>query len=158
VAIPPKGEEKMPEEYWWIWMVLGAVFIVGEIFTAAFFLLWFGVGAGVAGLLALAGAGFAWQLAAFAVVSLVLFAASRRFADRFTKKQPPGIGADRFVGRRAIVIEVIDNDKNTGKVRFDKEEWRADSETDEIIHEGSAVEVTRLVGTHVVVKTVQKGE
>jgi membrane protein implicated in regulation of membrane protease activity len=148
----------MSEEYWWVWMVIGAVFLVGEIFTAAFFLLWFGVGAVVAGLLALAGAGFVWQLAAFAVVSLVLFAASRRFADRFTKKQPPGIGADRFLGRKAIVIEVIDNDKNTGKVRFDKEEWRADSETDEIIREGSAVKVVRVVGTHVVVKTVQKGE
>ena len=148
----------MPEEYWWIWMVIGAVFLVGEIFTAAFFLLWFGVGAGVAGLLALAGLGFAWQLAAFVVVSLVLFAASRRFAERFTKKQPPGIGADRFVGSKGIVIEVVDNDKNTGKVRFDKEEWRADSETDDIIGEGSTVEVTRLVGTHVIVKTVQKGE
>ena len=148
----------MPEEYWWIWMVIGAVFLVGEIFTAAFFLLWFGVGAGVAGLLALAGLGFAWQLAAFVVVSLVLFAASRRFAERFTKKQPPGIGADRFVGRKGIVIEVVDNDKNTGKVRFDKEEWRADSETDDIIPEGSAVAVTDLVGTHVIVKTVQKGE
>jgi len=139
-------------------MVIGAVFLVGEIFTAAFFLLWFGVGAGVAGLLALAGLGFAWQLAAFVVVSLALFAASRRFAERFTKKQPPGIGADRFVGRKGIVIEVVDNDKNTGTVRFDKEEWRADSETDDIIGEGSSVEVTRLVGTHVIVKTVKKGE
>lgn len=100
----------------------------------------------------------AWQLTAFIIVSLALFAVSRRFADRFTKAQPPGIGADRFVGRKAIVIEVIDNDKNTGRVRLDKEEWRADSEAEDIIPEGSAVEVTRLVGTHVVGKVVQKGE
>ena len=147
----------MPTEYWWIWMIIAAVFVVGEILTAGFFLLWFGVGAGVAGLLALAGMGLVWQLTAFVVISLVLFGVSRRFADRFTKEQPPGIGADRFIGRRGIVIEDIDNEKNTGRVRFDREEWRAESDKGSLIAAGSAVMVINIEGTHVKVTIAKEG-
>jgi membrane protein implicated in regulation of membrane protease activity len=141
---------------WWIWMIIAAIFVVGEIFTAGFFLLWFGVGAAVAGILALLGLSFGWQLAAFAVVSLVLFASSRRFAERFSKKQPPGIGADRFIGKQGVVLDNINNVENVGRVRLDKEEWRADSESDDVIPAGTQVEVVRMDGTHLVVKTIEK--
>lgn len=147
----------MPAEYWWIWMILAALFIVGEIFTAGFFLLWFGVGSALAGLLALWGIGLVGQLAVFVLVSFVLFALSRRFADRFSKKQPPGIGADRFVGRRGVVLEEIDNDTNTGRVRLDKEEWRADSETGALIGVDKPVQVTGVSGTHVIVRLIKGG-
>ena len=146
----------MPAQFWWVWMVLAAICIVAEIFTAGFFIFWFGIGALVAGLLSLFGLGAGWQWAAFVVVSGVLFAVSRRFAERFTKKQPPGIGADRFIGKRGLVLEEIDNAKNTGRIRIDKEEWRADSDTDEVIAVGGRVEVTRLDGTHMVVKPVEE--
>ena len=148
----------MPMKIWWIWMILAAFFVVAEIFTAGFFLLWFGVGAAVAGVLALFGLGFGWQLGAFVVVSGILFVVSRRFAEKFTKKQPPGIGADRFVGREGLVLEEIDNVKNTGRVRLKKEEWRADSETGDVIPVGTHVEVIRMDGTHLVVKTIKKEE
>jgi membrane protein implicated in regulation of membrane protease activity len=137
-------------------MIIAALFIIGEIFTAGFFLFCFGIGAAVAGVLALLGLGFGWQLAVFVVVSGVLFVSSRRLAERFTKKQPPGIGADRFIGKRGIVLEGVDNSLNTGRVRLDKEEWRADSETDSIIPEGKRVEVVRLDGTHLVVKVISE--
>ncbi len=143
---------------WWIWMALAAVFVVGEMFTAGFFLLWFGVGAAAAGLLALLGLSFPWQLGAFVVVSGVLLAVSRRFADRFSKKQPPGIGADRFIGLKGLVLEEIDNANNTGRVRLQKEEWRADSDGDVVIPVGARVEVVRLDGTHLVVKRIEEKE
>lgn len=141
---------------WWIWMALAAVFVVGEMFTAGFFLLWFGVGAAAAGAFALLGLSFPWQLAAFVVVSGVMLAVSRRFADRFSKKQPPGIGADRFIGLKGLVLEEIDNATNTGQVRLQKEEWRADSATGEVIPVGARVEVVRLDGTHLVVKRIEE--
>lgn len=110
------------------------------------------MGALVAGLMALFGLGLGWQLGAFVAVSGILFMVSRRLADRLSKKQPPGIGADRFVGLEGVVLEEIDNVRNTGRVRVKKEEWRADSETGEIIPEGHRVVVSRLEGTHLVVK------
>jgi membrane protein implicated in regulation of membrane protease activity len=148
----------MEFQIWWVWMALAALFIVGEIFTQGFFLLWFGIGAAVAGLLAILGLGVGWQLGAFVVVSGVLFVVSRRLAEKISKKQPPGIGADRFVGLEGIVLEKIDNVKNTGRVRVQKDEWRADSETGELIPEGEKIVVTRLDGTHMVVKIKREEE
>lgn len=139
-----------------VWFIFAALFIIGEVFTAGFFLACFGIGAIVSGALAMTGLNAVWQWAAFVVVSGILFAASRRFAEKFSKKQPPGIGADRFIGKEGIVLEEIDNTKNTGSVRIDKELWRADSESGEIIKEGKRIEVVNLDGTHVVVKAKEE--
>ena len=148
----------MKIEIWWIWMIIAALFIVGEIFTQGFFILWFGVGAAAAGILSLLGLGIGWQLAAFVVVSGVLFIVSRRFAEKFSKKQPPGIGADRFIGLEGIVLEEINNVKNTGQIRVQKDEWRADSATGEIIPKGKRVKVARMDGTHLVVTVIKEEE
>ena len=148
----------MAIKIWWIWMIVAAFFLIAEIFTMGFFLFWFGIGAAVAGVLALLGVGVGWQLAAFVLVSGVLFVASRRFAERFSKKQPPGIGADRMVGAEGVVLEEIDNVKNTGRVRVKKDEWRADSEMGEIMPEGTRISVTRMDGTHLVVRRIKEEE
>jgi membrane protein implicated in regulation of membrane protease activity len=137
-------------------MGLAAIFAVGEIFTEGFFLLWFAIGAAIAGVLAILGLGGVWQWAAFVLISGVLLAVSRRFAERFTSKQPPGIGADRFIGKKGLVLEDIDEIKNTGRARIDKEEWRADSDTGETIPVGARIEVVRLEGTHVVVRPLKE--
>jgi len=142
---------------WMIWFAFAALLIVGEIFTAGFFLFWFGIGAAVAGVMALCGLGMPWQWGGFVVISGVLFAVSRRFAERVTQKQPDGIGADRFIGKRGVVLEEINNLQNTGRVRIDKEQWRADSDqADTVIPENKRVEVVRLDGTHLVVQQIEE--
>ena len=148
----------MAKELWWVWMALAAVFTIAEIFTAGFFLLWFGIGAAVAGLLALMGLSAGWQMVSFIVVSLGLFALSRRFAERWTGSQPPGIGADRIIGKEGVVLEEIDNVKGTGRARVEREEWRSDSDSGEVISEGQRVVVTRVDGTHLVVTILTEGE
>jgi membrane protein implicated in regulation of membrane protease activity len=148
----------MAVEMWQMWMAVAALFVIGEIFTAGFFLFWFGVGAAVAGILALLGFGTGVQWASFAIVSGILFAVSRRFAEKFTKEQPPGIGADRFINKTGVVLEEINNIKNTGQVRIGKDKWRADSETGRVLPEGTQIKVTRLDGTHVVVKSLEEVE
>ncbi|NLX07561.1 MAG: NfeD family protein [Phycisphaerae bacterium] len=145
----------MDGQLWWIWMVLAAVLIVAEMFTAGFFLLWFGIGAGVAGVMALIGLPFVWQLIGFIVVSGLLFAFSRQFAEEVTAKQPPGIGADRFVGQMGVVIEAVDNIRNTGRIRVGQDEWRADSATGEGLPVGTVVKVVAMSGTHAVVRQVE---
>jgi membrane protein implicated in regulation of membrane protease activity len=146
------------ENYWWAWMILAALFVIGEIFTAGFFLLPIGIGAAIAGLVALLGGNTIWQLAVFVVASFVLFLASRRFAQRVTKEQPPGIGADRFVGVECVVLEEINNLDNSGRVRMSKEEWRASSDSGSTIPVGTRVVVINVSGTQLVVKLVEQGE
>lgn len=145
-------------QIWEMWMVLAVIFIVGEIFTAGFFLFWFGIGAAIAGVLAVLGFNQAVQWAAFAIVSAVLFMGSRRFAERFTRDEPPGIGANRFIGKRGVTLEDIDNLRNTGRVRIDKEEWRADSATETTIPKGTHVRVVGLDGTHLLVEKIEEVE
>ncbi|KPK95832.1 hypothetical protein AMJ80_03315 [bacterium SM23_31] len=150
----------MQFEMWWIWFVLAAVFLVGEIFTAGFFLVWLSIGSAAAGILALPaiGVGTSGQLIVFILVSGITFVFGRRFAERVTVKQPPGIGADRFVNREGVVIERIDSAVNTGSVRIGQDEWRATSETGEVIPDGAHIIVTRIDGTHAIVKIIEEGK
>jgi membrane protein implicated in regulation of membrane protease activity len=148
----------MEYEIWWIWMILAAILLIGEILTAGFFLIFLSIGAAATGILAMLGVGKPGQFIVFIIVSGILFVFGRRFADRVTENQPPGVGADRFIGQEGVVLESIDNHSNTGSVRIGQDEWRAISETGDIIQEGTKIEVTRINGTRAVVTTIEKEE
>ncbi len=153
----------MADKIWLLWMILGAILLIGEMLTVGFFLLWFSVGAFLAGAIALLGLSRFWQLLVFVVVSGVLFAISRKFAEKVTSSQPLGIGANRILGKEGIVLEEINNSQNTGKVRIDQDEWRADSDDGSIIPPGKRVKIIRVKGAHLVVEVIkesteQKGE
>lgn len=143
---------------WWLWMIFAAIFAIGEIFTSGFFLLWFGIGAAIAGVLAIFNIHAVWQWVSFLVISLFLVAVSRKFADKLTKTPTTGIGSDRFIGKKGVVLEKIDNIRNTGYVRIDKEKWRADSEKDKVINKDEIIIVTKIEGVHLIVKPFKEGE
>lgn len=145
-------------QIWLIWFILAALFIIGEMFTAGFFILWFGIGAGAAGVCAVLGLGPLWQWLSFIVISGVLVMVSRKFASKVTKEQPPGIGADRYIGKAGLVLEEIDNIKNTGRVRLNQDEWRAESKTGEIIPVNTKVNVVQIEGAHLIVELKKEGE
>jgi len=136
----------------WFWVILSAFLIVGEIFTAGFFILPFGIGAAVAAALAFLGLGLVWQWAAFLVVSVALLLPLKRFADHITPDAGVGIAADRVIGRVGMVLEAVQPHGVTGRVRIGSEEWRAASDGETTIPEGTSVEILRIDGTHVVVK------
>lgn len=148
----------MEIEAWWIWMIFAAIFVIAEIFTAGFFVLWFGVGAALAGVLALLGLSPGWQWGSFIIATTFLFLISRRFADRFTKDQPPGIGANRLQDKVGVVTEEIDMTNNMGHVKIEREDWRAEGEHGEVIPVGVKVKVLRVEGTRLIVKELNRGE
>ena len=146
----------MTLDTWIAWLILAAVLIVAEMFTAGFFLFWFGVAAGVAMIASLAGASLTLQFGIFVVVAFLLLILTRPLAEKFSGKQPPGIGADRFLGKNGIVIETINPDKGTGMVRIKTEDWRADSLSGEVIEVDSRVVVKKVDGTRLVVAKSQQ--
>ena len=98
------------DNLWFVWLIIGALFIVAEMFTAGFVLLWFGVGALVAGLLAMTGlVGLPLQIVVFLAVSILLTVASRTILERFFLRDSPGrelkTGVDSLPGRVGIVVE-----------------------------------------------------
>ncbi len=140
-----------------VWVVLAVVFLVGEIFTAGFFLACFAVGATAAAVLAVLGVRLPWQLAAFVFLSAAAVAGSRRFAERVTGSQPVGVAADRVLGKRAVVLEAIDPLTGTGRVRVEREEWRAEAEDGGSVPAGAEVEVLAVEGAHLVVRWRGRG-
>lgn len=143
----------------WFWVILAAVLVVGEIFTAGFFLLPFAVGAMVAALFAGIGLTVAWQWAGFVAVSVITLLLLKRFADRVTRDAAPlNVAADRVIGRVGVVLDQVNPHGITGRVRLGTEEWRAESDSEESIAEGAAVEVLRIDGTHLVVRPRAAGQ
>ncbi|MDY0341409.1 MAG: NfeD family protein [Coriobacteriia bacterium] len=139
------------EMWFWVWLGLAAILIVGEIFTAGFFMLPFGLGAAVAAGLAFVKVPLPWQWVAFLVVSAVLLLSLRRFADRVTHEPPEKVGVDRLIGKQGVVIEDVEPGDGSGRVRIQREEWRADASGAQTISVGSRVTVERISGTHLIV-------
>ncbi len=140
-------------EPWVAWAVLAAVLIIGEIFVAGFFVLFFGVGAIPASIIAyFFPKAYVWQLVVFFAVSGILLAFGRRIALRLTFNTPSDVGANRMIGKVGLVLKEIDVKTASGIVRVDREEWRAESESGETIPADKWVEVVRIDGTRIIVK------
>ncbi len=146
---------RVDNELWrWVWVAVAMVMGIGEIFTAGFFLLPFALGAVLASAAAwldLHG-GVQWLLffGGTAVSMLVL----RRFMGRQDRPDDLPVGANRYVGMDARVIEDIDLVENTGRVRVESDEWRAVADSGPI-EEGSLVRVTALRGTKLLVELAE---
>lgn len=143
-------------DLWVLWLIAGVVFAVGEMATLGFFLAPFAVGAFVAMLVDLAGAGPAVSVPIFLLVSLASFALVRPIARRH-RQMPPSIrtGTDALVGQSAIVLERIANDEGVGCVRIGGEVWTARAyEEDEVIDAGEKVRVIEIRGATALVSEV----
>lgn len=143
-----------PETWRWIWLVAVVGFTLGELSMAgAFALAPFAVGALVAAVAAFAGVPLAGEWALFVVSSAGAFAALRPMARRLGARSPQSaVGAGRWVSREALVLEDIPGGPGGGgRIRLDREEWRAESLTGAPIRAGSTVLVSRVDGTRLVV-------
>ncbi|MGH3069493.1 MAG: NfeD family protein [Streptosporangiaceae bacterium] len=131
---------------WIVWLVLAAVLGVAEIMTTTLAFGLIAVGAVVAGVVGVAGAGLPFQLVAFAVASAAGLGVVRPIAVRHIK-QPPLLrtGTSALVGRSAKVIEEITDDG--GKVRIGGELWSARPyDQSQVISVGSTVDVFAIEG------------
>lgn len=133
-------------ESWIVWLVLAAVLGVAEIMTTTLAFGLIAVGAVVAGVVGVAGAGLPFQLIAFAVASAAGLGLVRPIAMRHIK-QPPLLrtGTSALVGRSAKVIEAVTDDG--GKVRIGGELWSARPyDESQVIPVGSSVDVFAIEG------------
>jgi len=144
-----------------IWGGLVVVFLVAEVATAgSLFCAPFAVGAAGAGLFALGGAPVWLQACVFLIASAVSLAGLRPLARRLDRQAPRlEVGAGRWVGRQAVVVEAIPTGPGqTGMIRLDRELWRAESSLELPIAVGSTVLVTRVDGVRLVVLPITEVE
>lgn len=147
-------------DLWYIWLILGAIFVVAEIFTSGFVLLWFGVGALVAALLAFTGlVGLPLQVMVFLAVSVALTIASRTIFDRILMRGSPGreikTGVDSLPGQKGLVVISSAGATCEAAVRVFGSTWRAfPAEGEEPLTEGEQVLIDRVEGASVYVRRV----
>jgi len=144
----------MDTETWrWIWVGAALFLGVAEMLTAGFFMLPFAVGAVIAAILAFVDVSPAIQFTVFIATSLISLLVLQRFVRHGDERQAP-VGANRFVGKSAVVLETIDRTAGAGRVRMETEEWRATTDTGEIAV-GTEVRITEVRGTRLVVEPIE---
>ncbi len=139
--------------WFWVWVWLSAFLVVAEILTLGLFMLPFGIGAAAAAAGAWLGLSVGWQWIVFGVVSVTSLVGLRTYAILHNRRPSPAIGSDRLIGNVGVVIETIDRASGSGRVRVNREEWRADSSDGRPISTGTRVVVIRVEGNHLVVDT-----
>ncbi|MGI5214805.1 NfeD family protein [Plantactinospora sp. CA-290183] len=132
-----------------LWIVLGVVLVVAEIFTTTLFLVMFGIGAFAAAGAAALGAPFAIQALVFAGVSAATLLLARPTIRRHQQsalvsgEQPFGVEA--IAGSTALVLDRVDADG--GMVKIDGEMWGARSyDATQVFVPGERVRVIEVKG------------
>ena len=135
------------------WLAVFVLLIVIELATMGLTTIWFAGGA-VAGFIAsMLGANVVIQAVVFFVVSIVLLIFTRPFAVRYINSNKTKTNIDGLIGQEALVLEEINNIRETGCARPEGKEWTARSVDDTVIPADTVVIVERIEGVKLIVKT-----
>ena len=133
---------------WWIWIALGLLLALGELLTpGGFYLVFFGVGALVAGLvkLLIGGMSLSLQGLVFVIVSVASLMVFRRpLLERF-KMLRPEITVDSFIGETAVAMEDIGANA-IGKAELRGTSWNVQNLGTSPISKGRRCRVERVEG------------
>tara|TARA_B100000579_G_scaffold307715_1_gene257453 strand:+ start:374 stop:817 length:444 start_codon:yes stop_codon:yes gene_type:complete len=140
-------------EAWVIWIIVGAIFVIAEIFSASFFAGPIGFGCIVAAILAEQEASAAVQFASFSITTVVMLLAIRPIVLKMLQNEPDEqvSGIETYVGKQGRITETVDPQAGTGRIKIGSESWRAISDKNIIIEEESLVTVVRIEGSKAVV-------
>jgi membrane protein implicated in regulation of membrane protease activity len=148
------------EQFTWIlWIVLGAILIVAEIFTLGFVLLWFGIGALAAALAGWLGFGFGLQFLIFAIASIALTAMSRTIFVNYFPQDEDALktGIDSLPGQIGTVTIASKGALQEGAVKVYGSIWTAFPIDDRTpLVEGEKVEVVRVQGSSIYVRSTKE--
>jgi membrane protein implicated in regulation of membrane protease activity len=147
--------EYLTSNLWQVWTAIAIICLILELTAGDFFIICFSIGAVFAAIGAGIGLGLYWQLALFAVFTLVCLFWVRPFVKRYLHKDEEGrvSNADALMGREGRVVETIVAG-GYGRVQIDGDIWKAVSTTSADIVEGSSVRVIGRASTIITVETV----
>lgn len=135
---------------WWYWIVGGLVLVLAELVIPSFFIVWFGLGALLTGLLTLAfGLALTAQLATWTLASLAMVVLwFRVFRQSFVKTRI-GTADGEVIGEIGLLVSAVAPFQR-GKVRFQRpvlgsEEWICLA--DAAIAAGERVKVVAVEGS-----------
>ena len=139
---------------WQVWVILGLVLGLAEMLLPGFFLLWFGVGALLASLLAFLGVPRGVQIGVFLASSFLLLISSRTIFTSVLFRSPHGVATnvEALLGRTGMVLQAIEGSLQPGSVKIGGKVWSAVSDDEAHIAKGAKVQVLKIVGNKAWVK------
>lgn len=139
---------------WQFWLIVAGLCLIGEIITVGFLVFWFGIGALLTMFVSLFTPNLIIQTSVFIISSTILVFVTKPFVKKFVDVKKTNTNAFSIIGKKALVIKDIDNIHSLGQIKINGEIWSAESENNEIIEQGSEVEVLQIKGVKAIVKKV----
>lgn len=136
-----------------VWIGIGLVLAVLEMVVPGLVIIWFAIGAFLAGIIALFVHNPYIHYGTFLFFSGVGIFGAQWIGRKLTKPEPEPVGALRYYGAEGVVVQEI-IPPNYGRVKVNGEEWLAEAETR--IPAGSKVRVIKVDGTKLVVEQFTK--
>ncbi|MBD8923105.1 NfeD family protein, partial [bacterium] len=120
-----------------------------------FLIFWFGIGALFAMIVSFFTTNIIIQTTVFLITSTIFILATKPLVKKFVDVKKTNTNVFSIIGKKALVIKDIDPIHSSGQIKLNGEVWSAETENDEIIKEGSEVEVLKINGVKAIVKLVE---
>jgi membrane protein implicated in regulation of membrane protease activity len=145
-------------EVWHIWVIIGLLLWIIEIFTPGFVAGVFGTACFIVAPFAAADMSFKIQLLIFGLATAVMSLGVRPLAMKHIYRRGVKVktNVDALVGEAGIAVEVIDNLSGMGRVKIGGEEWLAVTQDGSPVEAGTKVIVRRVEGCKLVVERAEK--
>lgn len=132
---------------WWHWLLLGLLLMVGELATpGGFYIVFFGLGAFLTGIVALAGVeSVPVQMLLFTVLSVSGLLLFRSRVLTWMQRDPQAPAVDAVVGEVATTLDALAPGA-IGRVELRGASWSARNTSAESLTAGSRCRVTGLEG------------
>ena len=141
-----------------LWLYFGLGLLIAEIVTPGFFISIFSIGALAASLFAFFNHDLKTQFIVFLIFNILAFIYLRPLLLKllYNKNSIKKTNIDNYIGKTAIVIESINNEKNTGRIKIVGESWRAVSTTNTKIKENQNVLIENISGNKFYVSIINE--
>jgi membrane protein implicated in regulation of membrane protease activity len=98
------------------------------------------------------------QLLAFSIGTIISFFGVRPFILKYGHKKGGDLKTNvhAIVGKIGKVTVTIDNSQNQGRVTVEGDDWKAETENNEILNAGEKVEILKVDSTILTVKLFKK--
>ena len=135
---------------WQIWMIIGIICIVIEIFDPAFFFLSLGAAAIITGLIAIFMHNTALQIVIFVLLSFIAFLSMRKLGKKILSVTDKETNVYALKGKTAVVTQTIP-EHGRGYVKVGGEEWSAIEKDNELVEQGTKVVIIDIDGNKLIV-------
>jgi membrane protein implicated in regulation of membrane protease activity len=145
-------------EVWHIWVLVGILLWIVEIFTPAFVAGVFGTACLIVAPFAAGDMSLQQQLLLFGLATAVISWKIRPLAMRHIYRHGAKVktNVEAMVGRIGVAVETVDHPPGSARVKIGGEEWLAVTQDGSPIQVGAKVIVRRIEGCKVVVEHDEK--